>query len=69
MSWWEVRVIRVRVIGVLQYIYARAAITSPEVLKEEEVEAVLTVLPAAVRVLKFEEHDHRGEASIFGDLY
>ena len=28
-------------------IYARAAITSPEVLKEEEVEAVLTVLPAA----------------------
>ena len=28
-------------------IYARAAITSPEVLKEEEGEAVLTVLPAA----------------------
>ena len=28
-------------------IYARAAITSPEVLKEEEAEAVLTVLPAA----------------------
>ena len=28
-------------------LYARAAITSPEVLKEEEVEAVLTVLPAA----------------------
>ena len=27
--------------------YARAAITSPEVLKEEEGEAVLTVLPAA----------------------
>ena len=26
-------------------IYARAAITSPEVLKEEEGEAVLTVLP------------------------
>ena len=28
-------------------IYARAAITSPEVLKEEEEKAVLTVLPAA----------------------
>ena len=28
-------------------IYARAAITSSEVLKEEEGEAVLTVLPAA----------------------
>ena len=28
-------------------IYARATITSPEVLKEEEGEAVLTVLPAA----------------------
>ena len=29
-------------------IYTRAAITSPEILKEEEGEAVLTVLPAAV---------------------
>ena len=28
-------------------IYARAAITSPEVLKKDEGEAVLTVLPAA----------------------
>ena len=28
-------------------IYARAATTSPEVLKEEEGEAVLTVLPTA----------------------
>ena len=28
-------------------LYARAAITSPEVLKKEEREAVLTVLPAA----------------------
>ena len=33
-------------------IYERAAFTSTEVFKEEEGEAVLTVLPAA------EEHDH-----------